>query len=73
MITFDTFTDKQKETYALVHDLDHKLMQAIDPASFVLNDEVLEIRRQIEEVQNNCNHIWEKGFCAVCGKEATHE
>lgn len=69
MTNFDTFTNKQKETYSKIHDLNHELMNAIDPSSFVLNDKVRELQEKIAAVQANCDHIWEDGFCIVCGKE----
>ena len=69
MSIFDTFTKKQQETHALIHDLEEELMQSIDPSSFVLNPETVALRQQIEEAQNHCDHIWQDGFCIVCNKE----
>ena len=69
MSVFDTFTKKQKATYTLVHDLEDQLMEVLDPTAFVLNPKVLEIYRDIESVQQECDHIWENGHCVVCNKE----
>lgn len=69
MNRFDTFTKKQKDTYALIHELEHELMASVDPSAFVLNEETVALRKQMDEVQAQCDHIWEDGFCIVCGKE----
>ncbi len=73
MNAFDTFTAKQKATHTLVHDLEEELMQSVDPSTFVLNPETLAIRKKIDEAQAHCDHIWEDGFCIVCGKEESNK
>lgn len=69
MSHFDTFTKRQKDTHALVHDLEHQLMKSIDPSTFVLNPETEALRARIIEAQEQCDHIWENGVCIVCNKE----
>ena len=69
MNKFDTFTNKQKETFALVHKLEDEYVQAMDPAIFVLNAKLIAIKEKIEKAQSECNHIYENGVCIVCGKE----
>ena len=63
------FSKVQKETYDKVHELEHELMKSVDPATFVLNPETLVIRYKIEQLQRDCDHIFEDGVCVVCGKE----
>ena len=69
MRTFDTFTKQQQDTYELVRNLEHELMESVDPSTFVLNPQTLALRKKINEAQNKCDHIWENGACIVCGKE----
>ena len=69
MSKFDTFTVQQKETHKIVHDLEEQYMAALDPAFFVLNQKLEEIKAKITDAQAHCNHIFENGFCIVCNKE----
>lgn len=69
MNKFDTFTNHQKETYSLIHNLEEEYMKAFDPAFFVLNDKLQTIRAKITKAQGECNHIFEDGVCIVCHKE----
>ena len=68
-MNFAEFSNEQKEIYTKVHELEHELMQSIDPSTFVLNPVTLVVRYQIEQLQRKCNHVFEKGACIVCGKE----
>lgn len=69
MNKFDTFTNYQKETYTLIHNLEEEYMKAFDPAFFVLNDKLQAVRAKITKAQDECNHIFEDGVCIVCHKE----
>lgn len=73
MNVFDTFTKKQKETYAKVLSLEEELAQTIDPTTFVLNPEVIRIQDAIETEREKCQHIYENGRCVVCGKEESNK
>ena len=70
---FELFTNEQKAIHIKIHSLEEKLMQSIDPSTFVLNPKTLAIRQRIEEVQSQCPHIWENGACVVCGKEESNK
>lgn len=41
---------------------------SFDPTTFVLNKKVSEAFREIEKLQNQCNHNFDNGFCIVCNK-----
>ena len=66
---FVEFTLEQKETYTAIHDLEEKLMLSVQPDIFILNPETVRLRKEIEEYRSKCKHVWEDGYCAVCGKE----
>lgn len=63
------FTEKQKEIYTKVQNLEQALTDSVDPSTFVLNPETLRIRKEIDAVRATCYHIYENGFCIICGKE----
>ena len=69
MYNFEDFTLAQKDTFTKVKDLNKKLKETVDATSFVLNPEVQKIRKELEEEQSKCNHVWDdKGVCYICGK-----
>ena len=57
------------EIFSLVTIKRALLEDLIDPTSFVLNPEVENIRKEIEELQKNCPHEFVDGECKYCGKE----
>jgi hypothetical protein len=57
------------EIFSLVTVKRALLEDLIDPTSFVLNPEVENIRKEIEELQKNCPHEFVDGECKYCGKE----
>ena len=65
---FDTFTNKQKETHLSVQALIEEMEKVLDPTTFVLNPEASKLQKQIEELQDTCDHMWVDGVCAVCGR-----
>ena len=67
MTQYENFTAVQKDTYKRVHDLEHEIMQVIDPAVFVLNQDFIRLQTELDQVRSECDHIWENGRCTVCG------
>lgn len=57
------------EIFSLVAVKRALLEDLIDPTSFVLNPEVENVRKEIEELQKNCPHEFVDGECKYCGKE----
>lgn len=57
------------EIFSLVTVKRALLEDLIDPTSFVLNPEVENVRKEIEELQKNCPHEFVNGECKYCGKE----
>jgi hypothetical protein len=57
------------EIFSLVTVKRALLEDLIDPTSFVLNPEVENVRKEIEELQKNCPHEFVDGECKYCGKE----
>lgn len=57
------------EIFSLVTIKRALLEDLIDPTSFVLNPEVENVRKEIEELQKNCPHEFVDGECKYCGKE----
>lgn len=57
------------EIFSLVTVKRALLEDLIDPTSFVLNPEIENVRKEIEELQKNCPHEFINGECKYCGKE----
>lgn len=68
-MNFSEFTNEQKARYKKIHELEHELMQSVDPTTFILNPKTLTLRYEIEKLQDQCDHVFEHGICAICGKE----
>lgn len=45
-----------------------ELEEALVPGMFTLNPEVVRINKEIEVLQNNCNHHFVEGQCEFCYK-----
>ena len=45
-----------------------ELEEAFAPGMFTLNSEVVRINKEIETLQNNCNHHFSEGQCEFCYK-----
>lgn len=57
------------EIFSLVTVKRALLEDLVDPTSFVLNPEIENVRKEIEELQKNCPHEFINGECKYCGKE----
>ena len=45
-----------------------ELEEALAPGMFTLNPKVVRINKEIEALQNNCNHHFIEGQCEFCYK-----
>ena len=51
-------------------DFNNKLIEeAISPNIFTLNNTVTKLLKENEELQNQCSHEYEEGYCIYCYKE----
>lgn len=46
--------------------LNKQIEQFLTPSKFTLNNTVLDLQKEIIELQNNCNHKYKEGFCEYC-------
>ena len=54
-----------------IKELNEKKEALIDPTTFVLNEEVVLIDREIFDLQGQCAHEYENDVCKWCGKTRT--
>lgn len=57
------------EIFSLVTKKKQRIEELLDPTTFVLNKEVVELQNDIAELQKECPHEYENGTCKYCGKE----
>lgn len=51
-------------------DQNNKVIQELlTPSSFVLNNTISELLKENEELQKQCKHEFEDGYCIYCYKE----
>lgn len=48
--------------------LNSQIEEMLKPNIFTLNNTILEIQREIWELQQNCNHNFKEGYCEYCYK-----
>lgn len=63
---FNSFTEYQKQTNLSVTELEEELVAYVDPEVFILNEDIVRIRKELDKLQAKCNHIWKGNFCVVC-------
>lgn len=57
-----------KEIKARIDALNEQLEVAMDPTTFVLNPAANMIFREIEQLQNQCQHSFVGSECEYCGR-----
>lgn len=57
-----------KEIKAKIDALNEQLEIAMDPTTFVLNPAATMIFREIEQLQNKCQHSFVDKECEYCGR-----
>lgn len=52
----------------------NKIVQAMfNPNQFVLNNTILKLLEENKELQAQCNHVFDNGYCIYCDKEEDSE
>lgn len=67
-MNIENFTAEQVSIYNRVRSLEERIRECNHPDFFVLNAEINELVEELDEVQSRCNHVFEDGFCVVCGR-----
>lgn len=67
-MSIDKFTKEQLDIYTRVKTIEDRLIEISDPTQFVLNPEIQTLIDQLVDVQGQCSHIFEDGFCVICGR-----
>ena len=60
-------TEFQLQTMEKIHKLNSMLIAKY--TSFVLDEEIPTIMKEIKETQEKCEHSYEEGVCIVCGRK----
>jgi hypothetical protein len=58
-----------EELFTAVTTRKKKLEDIFDPTTFVLNPEVAQLEKEIEDLQATCTHCFIEGVCIHCTKE----
>ncbi len=48
--------------------LNKQIEELLCPSKFTLNNTVLELQKEIWDLQEQCNHKYNEGFCEYCYK-----
>lgn len=59
-------TDIQRRTR--IDELNKQIEGLLTPNIFVLNNTVLQLQKEIDQLQQDCNHHYVEGFCEICNK-----
>lgn len=60
-------TEFQLQTMEKIHKLNSILIEKY--TSFILDADIPAIMKEIEEVQEKCDHIYKDGACTICGRK----
>ena len=52
-----------------IDQLNSQIKEMLSPSIFTLNNTILELQREIYDLQNSCNHKFHNGFCEYCYKK----
>lgn len=62
------FTAAQLQIYNRVKSIEDEIASIADPSTFVYNPKIGQLIMQLTEVQNECEHVFDDGFCIICGR-----
>ena len=62
-----------KEIKITIDELNAEFEEIITPGIFTLNKRIGEIKKEIEFLQNQCQHNYVNGICEFCRKEEASE
>lgn len=57
------------EIFTRIQDNKKKIESLLDPTTFVLNPEIVELEEEIFNLQKICKHEFVNHVCKYCGKE----
>lgn len=49
-----------------IEEINHQIREMIMPSFYTLNNGVTILMDEIKDLQKNCPHEWEGGFCKYC-------
>ena len=49
-----------------IEEINHQIREMIMPSFYTLNNGVTILMDEIKDLQKNCPHEWEDGFCKYC-------
>ena len=58
-----------QEIFSLIKNKQEEIDKLIDPTTFILNDRVVQLQKEIAELQEQCQHEYDNDICKYCGKE----
>ena len=51
-----------------IDNLNKQIEEALKPNIFILNNTIIDLQKEIWELQNQCEHNFINGFCEYCYK-----
>lgn len=64
--------DKQKIKNRIA-ELNAKIEEVLYPQFMVLNEEIVQAVKEIEDIQKECDHEFVDGECVICGRTVHEE
>ena len=65
--SLNPMTEFQLQTKEKIHKLNSILIDKY--TSFILDEEIPAIMKEIEKTQKECDHIYEDSICIICGSK----
>lgn len=56
-----------------INELNSMIQSVLMPNVFTLNNTVLKIQKEIDQLQSECSHEYDEGYCNFCNKEKEGE
>lgn len=56
-----------------INELNSMIQSVLMPNVFTLNNTVLKIQKEIDQLQSECPHEYNEGYCNFCNKEKEGE
>ena len=60
------------EIHERIKFLNKQIEKCLKPNEFTLNNLVVELSKEIDELQKQCEHEFEEGYCIYCFKEGNN-
>jgi hypothetical protein len=62
-------TEHQKFTFNRAKQIQQEIETCFDATTFVLNPKIEQLHKELDELQEKCDHEFENNHCKYCGKE----